>query len=77
MLKETVGVAGGALLLPALGVPIVACGLPGLLVAGAGVFIANAVMKDIKAGKLQPGGRPVDAGDVQHVEIISRPGKQE
>jgi hypothetical protein len=77
MLKETVGIAGGALLLPALGVPIVACGLPGLLVAGAGVFIANAVLKDIKDGKLQPGGRSGAGGDIQHVEILTGPKSRE
>ncbi len=49
MLKEAAGIAGGAVLLPTLGVSLVACGLPGLMVAGAGLFFANAVMTDIKA----------------------------
>jgi len=46
MLKEAAAVTGGALLLPPLGVSIVACGLPGLLVAGAGMFFADAMMKE-------------------------------
>lgn len=53
MLKEAAGVAGGAILLPTLGVSIVACGLPGLLVAGAGVLLADTVMKNIAAPKEQ------------------------
>ena len=51
MLKEAVGIAGGALLLPPLGISMVACGLPGLLVIGAGMFVADAIMKDMKSSK--------------------------
>jgi hypothetical protein len=51
MLKEAAGIAGGALLLPPLGISMVACGLPGLLVIGAGMFVADAIMKDIKSSK--------------------------
>lgn len=45
MLKEAAGVAGGAILLPPLGVSVVACGLPGLLVAGAGMLLVDTMMK--------------------------------
>lgn len=46
MLKEATGIVGGALLLPPLGVSMVACGLPGLLVVGAGLFVVDAIMKE-------------------------------
>jgi len=46
MLKEAAAVTGGALLLPPIGVSIVACGLPGLLIAGAGLFFADAMIKE-------------------------------
>jgi hypothetical protein len=49
MIKETVGIAGvSALLLPPLGIACLACGLPGLLVAGAGLFITENMAKDYK-----------------------------
>jgi len=51
MLKEAAAVTGGALLLPPLGVSIVACGVPGLLIAGAGMFIADAVMKEKRSSE--------------------------
>ena len=57
MLKEAVGIAGGALLLPTLGVPVVASGLSGLLVAGAGVLVVNAVMKHVTASKESADGK--------------------
>ena len=53
MLKEAAGIAGGALLLPPLGVSIVACGLPGVLVAGAGIYLADAVLKGVNASRSQ------------------------
>lgn len=49
MLKEAAAVTGGALLLPPLGVSMVACGLPGLLIAGAGFFLFDAVMQEKRA----------------------------
>ena len=51
MLKEAAGIAGGALLLPPLGLSIVACGLPGLLMVGAGLFVVDAVMKGRASGE--------------------------
>lgn len=52
MLKQAATVAGTALIFSPLGIPFASCGLPGLLVAGAGLFLADAFMKemDISAG---------------------------
>jgi hypothetical protein len=58
MLKEAAAVTGGALLLPPLGVSIVACGVPGLLIAGAGMFIADAVMKEKRFSETSYGIEP-------------------
>ena len=49
MLKEAAAVTGGALLLPPLGVSLFACGVPGLLIAGAGLFIADTLMQEKRA----------------------------
>ncbi|NTU52877.1 MAG: hypothetical protein HGA97_04075 [Chlorobiaceae bacterium] len=55
MLKEAVAVTGGALLLPPLGVSVVACGLPGLLIAGAGFFLFDTMMQEMRSSGTQPG----------------------
>ena len=54
MLKEAAAVTGGALLLPSIGVSMVACGVPGLLIAGAGFFVFDAVMKEKRASAPPP-----------------------
>jgi len=54
MLKEAAAVTGGALLLPSIGVSMVACGVPGLLIAGAGFFVFDAVMKEKRASVPPP-----------------------
>jgi hypothetical protein len=48
MLKEAAAVTGGVLLLPPLGVSVVACGIPGLLIAGAGLFLADSVLNGMR-----------------------------
>ncbi|NMW19787.1 MAG: hypothetical protein HKK66_12370 [Chlorobiaceae bacterium] len=48
MLKEATGLAGGALLFSPLGMPILFHGISGIVVGGAGLFVANAVMKQVK-----------------------------
>ncbi|NTW51651.1 MAG: hypothetical protein HGB22_03590 [Chlorobiaceae bacterium] len=46
MIKETVGIAGATvLLLPPLGIACLACGLPGLLVIGAGFLVTDSMVK--------------------------------
>jgi len=46
MIKETVAITGAtALLFPPLGVACLACGLPGLLVAGAGLLVTDTLVK--------------------------------
>ena len=47
MLKEAAGVAGGALLFSPLGVPILLHGLSGIVVGGAGLFVVDAVLKQV------------------------------
>ena len=64
MIKEAIGITGAtALLLPPLGLSCVACGLPGLLVVGAGFFIADSLVKRNSSGSQ----RSVDDGAVQEV----------
>jgi len=56
MLKEAVGVAAGAaLIFSPLGIPLASCGLPGLIVAGAGLFLVDAVMKDVNGAREKAG----------------------
>jgi hypothetical protein len=64
MLKEAAAVTGGALLLPPLGVSMVACGLPGLLIAGAGFFVFDAMMKEQRASTTQPSSDPANEDQV-------------
>ncbi|RXK87907.1 hypothetical protein EST62_05185 [Chlorobaculum sp. 24CR] len=59
MLKEAAAVTGGALLLPPIGVSMVACGLPGLLIAGAGFFLFDAVMQEKRSSA-------PSSGDAEH-----------
>ena len=47
MLKEATGLAGGALLFSPLGMPILFHGLSGIVVGGAGLFVADAVLKQV------------------------------
>ena len=58
MIKETVGIAGAtALLLPPLGIACLACGLPGLLVVGAGFLLTDSMVKvnnELKGAPRQP-----------------------
>lgn len=58
MLKEAAAVAGGALLLPPLGVSVVACGIPGLLIAGAGLFFVDTILKEQRSFGEQAGSEP-------------------
>jgi len=46
MIKETVAITGATVLLfPPLGVACLACGLPGLLIAGAGLLVTDTLVK--------------------------------
>jgi hypothetical protein len=47
MLKEAGGLAGGVLMFSPLGVPILLHGVAGVLVGGAGLFVADAVLKQV------------------------------
>jgi hypothetical protein len=47
MLKEAGGLAGGALIFSPLGMPILLHGVAGVLVGGAGLFVADAVLKQV------------------------------
>jgi hypothetical protein len=68
MIKETVGITGAtALLFPPLGIACLACGLPGLLVAGAGVLVTDSLVKGFKEhndlSRLQSGDLSACQGD--------------
>jgi hypothetical protein len=68
MLKEAAVVTGGALLLPSIGVSMVACGVPGLLIAGAGLFFADAVMKEKRSvSRPQTEDTAEEDWEVEHV----------
>ncbi|MEI7789350.1 MAG: hypothetical protein WCI23_11930 [Chlorobiaceae bacterium] len=56
MLKEAGGLAGGALIFSPLGMPFLLHGVAGILVGGAGLFVADAVVKQVvdTASKLIP-----------------------
>lgn len=56
MLKEAVGIAGGAVLLPPLGLAAVACGLPGILAAGAGLYLAKTAFEQLQSTGDRPAG---------------------
>lgn len=56
MLKEAVGIAGGAVLLPPLGVAALACGLPGILAAGAGLYLAKKGFEQLQSTRGNPAG---------------------
>jgi hypothetical protein len=58
MLKEAVAIAGGAVLLPPLGIAAVACGLPGILVAGAGLYLAKRAFEQLPSTGGRPAGKP-------------------
>ena len=63
MLKEAAGaagVAGGALLFTPLGVPILLHGLSGIVVGGAGLFVVDAVLKQVETLIQNP---PFKSGD--------------
>ncbi|UWX58480.1 hypothetical protein NY406_04240 [Chlorobaculum sp. MV4-Y] len=70
MLKEAAAVTGGALLLPPLGVSMVACGVPGLLIAGAGFFVFDAMMKEKRASAPQPSSDPANEGEENWQTIL-------
>jgi len=48
MLKEAAGITGGAVFLTPLGLPLALHGIAGILVGGAGLFVADAVMKKVE-----------------------------
>ena len=47
MLKKAGGLVGGALVLSPLGVPFLLHGVAGVVVGGAGLFVADAVIKQV------------------------------
>ena len=65
MLKEAGGLAGGALIFSPLGMPFLLHGVAGLLVGGAGLFVADAVIKKVvdTASKLIPQSGTDESGE--------------
>ncbi|MBN1279141.1 MAG: hypothetical protein JW989_05115 [Chlorobiaceae bacterium] len=47
MLKDAAAAAGGAILLTPLGMPFVMHGVAGMLVGGAGLFVADSLLKQV------------------------------
>ena len=47
MLKEAGGLVGGALIFSPIGMPILLHGVAGAMVGGAGLFVADAVLKQV------------------------------
>jgi len=47
MLKEAGGIVGGALVFSPLGMPFLLHGVAGVLVGGAGLFVVNAVARQV------------------------------
>jgi hypothetical protein len=74
MLKEAGGLAGGALIFSPLGVPILLHGVAGVLVGGAGLFVADAVLKQV-AGTINNHAVQSESGEEcageEHPEGIS------
>lgn len=63
MLKQAAVLAGAAVILTPVGLPLVSCGLPGLLVAGAGFFVADAVMQGILDAQERSAGTEAQKGE--------------
>jgi len=75
MLKDAAAAAGGAILLTPLGMPFVMHGVAGMLVGGAGLFVADSLLKQVleamdtskgnagTASESQEGNAP-DSGEV-------------
>jgi hypothetical protein len=79
MLKDAAAAAGGAILLTPLGMPFVLHGVAGVLVGGAGLFIADSVLKQVMESISSPqdgpdaqGGGPGGGRGVVHVDVTSQ-----
>ncbi|MGB0132007.1 hypothetical protein [Chlorobium sp.] len=79
MLKDAAAAAGGAILLTPLGMPFVMHGVAGMLVGGAGLFIADSLMKQVVEAMSNPSGSdetPGSESGVVHVDVTSSGGGQ-
>ncbi len=80
MLKDAAAAAGGAILLTPLGMPFVLHGVAGMLVGGAGLFIADSLMKQVvEALNNNPSGSDETPGaesGVVHVDVTGSGGGQ-
>ncbi len=65
MIKEAGGLAGGALIFSPLGMPFLLHGVAGILVGGAGLFVVDAVVKQVvdTASKLIPQSGTPESGE--------------
>jgi hypothetical protein len=71
MLKEAAGIAGGALLLTPLGVPIFLYGVAGILVGGAGLIVADSLLKEVMSQMNISDLPKADGGVVKEVSSVS------
>jgi len=79
MLKDAAAAAGGAILLTPLGMPFVMHGVAGMLIGGAGLFIADSLMKQVVEVMNNQSGTPetsaVGSG-VVHLDVTGPDGGQ-
>lgn len=73
VLKEAGGLAGGALLLTPLtplGMPLLLHGVAGILVGGAGLFVADAVLKQVVETTKPQAEQDQDIVDILEDELV-------
>lgn len=80
MLKDAAVAAGGAILLTPLGMPLVMHGVAGMLVGGAGLFIADSLMKQVVEAMNPQSDSSETQGEgsgVVHVDVTGSDGGQQ
>ena len=65
MLKEAGGLAGGALIFSPLGMPFLLHGLAGVVVGGAGLFVVDAVLKQVVDVTNNPGSKAESEDEIE------------
>ena len=65
MLKEAGGLAGGALILSPLGMPFLLHGIAGVVVGGAGLFVVDAVLKQVVDVSKNPGSKAESEDEIE------------
>ncbi|ACD90434.1 conserved hypothetical protein [Chlorobium limicola DSM 245] len=79
MLKDAAAAAGGAILLTPLGMPFVMHGVAGMLIGGAGLFIADSLMKQVVEVMNNQSGTPEtpdEGSGLVHLDVTGPDGGQ-